>query len=115
VSHGRDSTPPMLPGSDDTRGESLEVGNIPMLLSAKIGRVAGALDVREGDFFVKNGFANRIFPNVVVTETFRGTSMCPVNTTLVVIVDWCRSSSVLETPPKCSWHLPVSVRPPKRE
>jgi hypothetical protein len=39
-----DSTPPMLPGSDDTRGESLEVGNIPVFLGAEIGRIVGALD-----------------------------------------------------------------------
>jgi hypothetical protein len=87
----------MLPGSDNTRGESLEVGNIPVFLGAEISRIVGALDMRESNLTVKDGFTNCILPNVVMTETFRRPSVCPVDATLVVIVNWGRSSGIDET------------------
>jgi hypothetical protein len=88
----------MLPGSDDTRGESVEVGNIPVLLGAEISRIVGALDMRErSNLFVKDGFMTCILPNVVTMEMFRGPSVCPVDATLVVIVDWGRRSDINET------------------
>jgi hypothetical protein len=46
---------------------------------------------------VHDGFANRILPNVVMTETFCGPSVCPVDTAHVVILDRGRSCGILET------------------